>query len=270
MIKKHIWKVMFVVLSLMLVAGCSSTSGSSSSDTKDKQKSDTVTIYVTRHGKTMLNTTDRVQGWADTPLTEPGVEVADDLGKGLKAEGIKFDAAYSSDLGRAKETAEHVLDAAGQKKLPIQESEKLREVCFGKYEGDLNANMWGDIAKGLGYSSQDDMMKDFSTGKVTIDQAVDEIVKLDDMGMAESYATVKDRMQSELKTIAEKAAKAGDENVLVVSHGMSIGAMLSDMTDKYKGQQLENASVTKILYKDGKFDVQTIGDMSYVEKGEKE
>jgi probable phosphoglycerate mutase len=32
----------------------------------------TVTIYVTRHGKTMFNTVHRVQGWADTPLTTAG------------------------------------------------------------------------------------------------------------------------------------------------------------------------------------------------------
>ena len=37
----------------------------------------------------MLNTTDRVQGWADAPLTKDGVAVAEYLGKGLN--GVKFE-----------------------------------------------------------------------------------------------------------------------------------------------------------------------------------
>ena len=36
-----------------------------------KNKNNTVTIYFARHGKTLFNTFDRVQGWADSPLTEP-------------------------------------------------------------------------------------------------------------------------------------------------------------------------------------------------------
>ena len=38
--------------------------------------SNVVTLYVTRHGKTILNTNHRAQGWADSPLVEKGVEVA--------------------------------------------------------------------------------------------------------------------------------------------------------------------------------------------------
>lgn len=30
---------------------------------------------------------------------------------------------------------------------------------------------------------------------------------------------------------------------------------------------VENASVTKVLYEDGKYTVESVGDMSYVEKG---
>ncbi len=43
-----------------------------------------INIYFARHGKTLLNTFDRVQGWADSPLTEDGIRVARYLGEGLK------------------------------------------------------------------------------------------------------------------------------------------------------------------------------------------
>ncbi len=42
------------------------------------------TLYIVRHGKTMFNTIERVQGWCDTPLTKQGQEGIHYLGRGLK------------------------------------------------------------------------------------------------------------------------------------------------------------------------------------------
>ena len=56
-----------------------------------------VKLYIARHGKTMFNTIGRVQGWSDSPLTPFGEEGIRELGVGLKAEGIPFKSAYSSD-----------------------------------------------------------------------------------------------------------------------------------------------------------------------------
>ena len=36
------------------------------------EESKTVTLYLTRHGNTMLNNTGRMQGWCDSPLTQDG------------------------------------------------------------------------------------------------------------------------------------------------------------------------------------------------------
>ncbi|WP_054950330.1 phosphoglycerate mutase family protein [Numidum massiliense] len=90
-----------------------------------KKKGNEVVLYVTRHGKTHFNTVRRVQGWSDTPLTDEGVRVAEQLGKGLKKENVHFDAAYSSDSGRARETARIVLDSIGQRELTITENKKI-------------------------------------------------------------------------------------------------------------------------------------------------
>ena len=51
------------------------------------------TLYIVRHGKTMFNTIERVQGWCDTPLTKQGQEGNHYLGKGLK--DVDFSFAYS-------------------------------------------------------------------------------------------------------------------------------------------------------------------------------
>lgn len=91
--------VIGVGISLMIVGSGHEASGKK--ETKKESSNDgKVTFYIARHGKTLFNTMDRVQGWSDTPLTEQGREVAEDLGRGLK--NSKFKSAYSSDFGTCK------------------------------------------------------------------------------------------------------------------------------------------------------------------------
>ena len=225
-----------------------------------------VNLYFTRHGKTMFNSTHRVQGWSDTPLTKPGIEVAQYLGKGLR--GTDFIAVYSSDLGRARETARLVLEAKGEERISIIESKNLRETCFGLYEGDLDPNMWTPAAQYLGYNSDKELMADLAAGNITLDKMMDAIAAIEKSGEAENYNTVKKRMTLAMEQIAKSAQAKGGGNVLIVSHGMAIMALVNDIADSPVREGLGNASVTKIRYTDdGKFIVESIGDMSYVEKG---
>ncbi|QIQ21683.1 histidine phosphatase family protein [Zophobihabitans entericus] len=224
-----------------------------------------VYLYVTRHGKTMFNTVHRAQGWSDTPLTQPGIEVAQQLGRGLK--DVDFIATYSSDLGRARQTARIVLETKGVP-VDIIEMDRLRETCFGLFEGDLDPNMWGPAAQHLGYKSDTELMADMAKGNIALPQMMNAIAAVETSGQAEDYEKVKTRMQEALTMIAKSAQEQGGGNVLIVSHGMAIMAMITEMTDTPLTGQLGNASVTKIRYTDeGKFIVESIGDMSYIEKG---
>lgn len=237
---------------------------------KKQTKNDAVVIYIARHGKTILNTMDRVQGWADAPLTPPGVEVAEFLGVGLK--DIPFKAAYSSDLGRARQTARIVLDAKGQKDMVIVEVPQIRETNFGSYEGEFNLKMWNDAALYLHYKSYKDMMAAMQENSALLKDMVDSFKALETLGIGESYDEVKVRGQKALREIAEKEAKNGGGNILVVGHGMSIGIFLSDLDSfgkKPEASHMGNAAVCKLIYKDGKFSLESFGDMSYVEKGKK-
>lgn len=94
------------------------------------KKNNYCTLYVTRHGETQWNILGRVQGHTDSPLTHKGVKQAKNLA--LEFKNIKFDAVYSSDLLRAKRTAEI---AILEHKLAVETTEALRERNFGKYEG---------------------------------------------------------------------------------------------------------------------------------------
>lgn len=146
-------------------------------------KDNTVVLYITRHGKTILNTMDRVQGWADTPLTPAGVEVAEFLGKGLQ--DVPFKAAYSSDLGRARQTARIVLDSKGQTNMPVIEVPQVRETNFGSYEGEYNIRMWNDAALYLHYKSQKDLMADMANKPELLKEMVDAFKALETLGIGE-------------------------------------------------------------------------------------
>src|SRR5215469_6722522 len=74
----------------------------------DGNSSEPVTAYIVRHGKTRLNdetsaSVDRERGWSDVPLTPEGRQEAKAAALKLKSKGIE--AIVSSDLNRAKETA---------------------------------------------------------------------------------------------------------------------------------------------------------------------
>ena len=88
-----------------------------------------VRFYIVRHGQTLLNSLDRAQGWADSPLTEAGKQMAADIGQKLK--GIDFDAVYTSDMLRAVQTAELILEAGEKGGVPIEKDARLREWCLG-------------------------------------------------------------------------------------------------------------------------------------------
>jgi probable phosphoglycerate mutase len=87
-------------------------------------------IIAIRHGETSWNAESRIQGQRDVGLNDTGRWQARRVGAALAGEEIK--AVYSSDLGRAHETAESIAAVTG---IPVVRSEGLRERSFGMFEG---------------------------------------------------------------------------------------------------------------------------------------
>lgn len=225
-----------------------------------------ITFYIVRHGKTLMNTLDMVQGWCDSPLTEEGIKVAQHLGRGMT--DIKFRSTYCSTLRRTLQTAKIVLESKGQTDLAITEVEGFREAGFGSYEAGPNSIMWTHAALYSGYTSFAEMYQAIVEKKTTYNQALDAIHKLDKMGLAENALILRTRTQKALTEIAEKEIEKGEGNILVIAHGMSILGMLGSLGgDELLNGHLDNAGVCKVEYENGKFTVLSMGDMSYVEKG---
>ena len=93
-------------------------------------------IYIIRHGETDLNARGVMQGWIDEPLNENGRFLAEETGRAMKEQGIRFDGCYSSPLIRAKETAEIVLRESGNP-VEVLCDDRLREIHFGAYDGKV-------------------------------------------------------------------------------------------------------------------------------------
>lgn len=90
------------------------------------------TLCMIRHGQTKWNIEGRYQGQSDVDLNEVGFSQAEKLALGLAGE--KFDAIFSSDLMRAKNTA---LAIARQHNLDVKVDRRLREIHQGEWEGLL-------------------------------------------------------------------------------------------------------------------------------------
>ncbi|MBW8847144.1 MAG: histidine phosphatase family protein [Burkholderiales bacterium] len=95
-------------------------------------------LILIRHGETAWNRATRIQGHTDIPLSALGQAQAQRLAEALADEPLA--AIYSSDLSRARETAEALARVQG---LPIRFDAALRERAFGRFEG----LSWEEIAQ---------------------------------------------------------------------------------------------------------------------------
>ena len=89
-------------------------------------------LYVVRHGETVWNELHKVQGTADIPLAEKGIELAEKTGEALKE--VPFDLCITSPLVRARRTAELILEKQPHK-VPVIEDKRIQEINFGELEG---------------------------------------------------------------------------------------------------------------------------------------
>jgi broad specificity phosphatase PhoE len=88
-------------------------------------------LILTRHGETVENKKNIMQGHLQGHLSKEGILQAKKLALRLKNE--KIDAIYSSDLKRAKETAKEI--AKFHPNIPFHLVNELREIDIGPYEG---------------------------------------------------------------------------------------------------------------------------------------
>ena len=87
-------------------------------------------LVLIRHGETDWNRELRWQGQTDVPLNPAGMRQAQAAAESLR--GTNLEAIYTSDLQRARQTAEAVAAATG---AHVRQDRRLREIALGAWEG---------------------------------------------------------------------------------------------------------------------------------------
>ena len=104
-------------------------------------------LVLVRHGQSEWNKENLFTGWKDPNLTEKGIEEASKAGKELKANQMKFDAMFTSDLIRAQETGRIILEEMDQTDITVIKDICLNERNYGDLAGlnkDDARKKWGD------------------------------------------------------------------------------------------------------------------------------
>ena len=208
-----------------------------------------ICFYIVRHGQTLLNSLDRAQGWADSPLTDAGKQTAVELGHKLKS--IDFDAVYTSDMLRTIQTAELIMEAGEKKGMPIEKDARLREWCLGNMEAENNAVFIKKVADWLGGASFAELNK-------RLPDVADAIYEHDTTGMAEPFQTIEERLKAAFMDMAQRHGVRENSNILVVTHAFAIKTIFHLFAPEQlsKAGKVENAAVSRLISDGGVFSLE--------------
>lgn len=179
------------------------------------------TIGFVRHGITDWNIQGIAQGSADVSLNDTGQQQAEALAERLARED-NWDLIISSDLARAKETAEII----GKKlNLPVSHFDvRLRERSGGKIEG----------------TTEQERIEKWGTDWRTLDLDMENLDDAANRGIA---------------FVEDVLVNFKGQRVLLVSHGALIGLTLKKLLPgKFKETSLDNTSITILTNAENKWD----------------
>jgi broad specificity phosphatase PhoE len=210
-----------------------------------------INLYLVRHGETYLNRYKKMQGWADSPLTEEGKVVAIESGKRLAT--VPFTRVYSSDLGRTVETAELILQQNHyNQNLEINKRKAFREAFFGSFEGEHLEVAFKKIAQenGFHYHKVNEIFRNHSTEEV-----MNFIKNADPFHHAENYRELWERIEIGLNEIVSES-ESKNENILLITHGVIIRNVIDKFSDgvNFAGK-INNSSVSVLEYSSSHFKV---------------
>lgn len=189
-------------------------------------------IYLVRHGRTYSNERHLLVGrGGNYDLTKGAAASAKEVGETLHEEGVEFDQAYSSTLGRAYDTAEYILEGAKEQDLKVDQMAELDDISWGDAEG----------------YTQEEFME-----KYDLDTFPDAFGSADDPNFvspihAESKYDFCQRFSKGMDEIIADAEEGTD--VLVVAHS-SMQYWLEQEFPELQGQSIDNLGVTVLRVAD--------------------
>jgi len=182
-------------------------------------------IIAVRHGETAWNVAARIQGQLDVGLNDTGRWQARRVGEALAAEAICT--VYTSDLGRAHETARSIAAVTG---VPVVPDTGLRERCFGLFEG-----------------------KTFTEIEATWpDQAHNWRKRIPEWQPPEGGESLLQLRERVTRTVQSLAARHPGEQIVVVAHGGVLDALYRVATRQEvnapRTWELHNGAINRLLW----------------------
>lgn len=163
------------------------------------------TLVLLRHGQSEWNLSNTFTGWTDVDITEKGVAEAKAAGQKLKAAGIKFDKAFTSNLIRAQHTLTLALAEMQQSEIPVVKDLALNERDYGDLTG----------------KNKDEAREKFGEAQVLIWRRSYDVAPPNGESLKDTAA--RSIPYFEAKIMPE--IKAG-KNVIIAAHGNSLRAIL--------------------------------------------
>jgi len=202
---------------------------------------DATRIIAIRHGETAWNVDTRIQGHLDIPLNDTGLWQARQVGRALAGEPVA--AVYTSDLQRARVTAQAVADSTG---APLVLEPGLRERGFGHFEGRTFAQIETEFPIDARRWRQRDPHYSPTGG--------------------ESLTALRTRITD---TVHRLAARHADEQVVLVAHGGVLDALYRLATGQDiqspRTWHLGNAAINRLLWTPGGLTLVGWGDVRHLE-----
>ncbi len=197
-------------------------------------------LILVRHGKTDWNETGRCQGISDVPLNTTGERQAEKVAHSLKDESI--DRIYSSNLARAKTTAEKI---AAYHSIDVDIRDDLGEMDQGVFEG-----------------------LDFSYIREKYSDVLEHWRKDPETLQLPGGESLKGVQQRALDAVADIKNRFGSQNIVVVSHNMVIGTLLCSFTGnslkKLRDYIVEEASKSVVEVYDDRFVIISLNDIDHL------
>ncbi len=181
-------------------------------------------LVLLRHGQSQWNLENKFTGWKDVPLTEKGINEANNAGLLLKKNNIKIDKVFSSVLERANKTAEIACKASQLDNLFVngmliyERDQRLNERDYGDLVG-LNKS---ETADKFGKEQVHIWRRSFDTPPPN----------------GESLKDVVDRV-SPYFTDTIQPLILDKKNVLIVAHGNSLRAIMIKV-GLYKSEEISS------------------------------
>jgi probable phosphoglycerate mutase len=200
-------------------------------------------IIIVRHGQTQWNIRKIRQGHLDSELTEKGLAQAQALGERLAREN--FSVLYSSDLGRAVQTARMIAAVTGHE---IVTDPRLRERHLGVFQG-----LSGDEIK-------ERHPREYHLHRTLGPEYV-----------IPGGESVRQQVARNVGFLNEVAVKHLGEKVVVVTHGGVVSGLfrhaLNIPFDAPRRFEFVNAGLNVFAYEEGNWILRTWGDVSHLDPG---